>query len=60
MKQALEGPNADLRSGLAVSLLIGVAVMRRIMPAGALQGPPPDLLREALERVFREALKPTG
>ena len=60
LKDVLDGPDAELRSGLAASLLIGIAVMRRIMASGALQDTPPEVLRPALERLFREALKPTG
>jgi AcrR family transcriptional regulator len=60
LMDAIGGEDAELRSAMAASFLVGLAVMRRIMAPGALQEAPPEVLRPMLVRIFREALKPTA
>lgn len=54
----LDGPGRDVRASLSFAVLMGIAIMRTVMPGGSLKSADCGELRERLTALFAAALAP--
>ena len=54
----LDGEDSRLRAGIALSILMGSGILRKVMQQTAVSEVPDDTIRKSLTDMFREALWP--